>query len=322
MSAFERFSVYPCRFGDILLRDLTSVSFRTASKKSIVIPGGDLSPRAIVNCCSDPVIDLSTKDLDSLFAGGAAVSMTYGYPVNTFNPPETAPTLLQFQRRVDGAAFAAGGANSHVVASGGKGFLYVTEITAQQDDEEGVKVALSYIVMSDDGLNPPFVFSTGSILTSTPNFDGIWYLGPVRIGVIGGSLTTMTGIQSVTIRSGIDFRAPRADGDIYPINGSINAINPEIRITSLDMTANSLLTSPWGKALTVNANLSVNIFFQKGVHGGGRVAQATPVHMLIVANAADQTMDSVTVQKLDDARTEIIIRPIGPLVTSPKIAIT
>lgn len=321
MPAFERYSVFPCRFGDIVLRDLGSIGFRSASKKSIVIPGGDLSPRAVVNVSSDPIIDMQTKDLAALFAGGSNVSISQGYAVNTLTSA-TSPTLLQFQKRADGASFVSSGSSAHQVATNPKGFLHVTELSAQQDDEEGAQASLDYVVMSGDGLTQPLTFSTTSLLSSAL-FGGIWYLGPVRVGNIGGSLSSLLGVQSVSIRPGIDFRAPRADGDVFPINGSIHAIVPEIRIVVLDLIAKAgFLSTPWGKALTAGGNTSVNIFFQKGVHGGGRVAAATAEHLVVVANTADETIDSITVNKLDDARSEIIIRPIGLLSLTANIAIT
>ena len=52
MAAFNRYSIYPSRIGDLVFRDLTDFNFRSASNKAVVIPGGDLHPRAIVNCCA------------------------------------------------------------------------------------------------------------------------------------------------------------------------------------------------------------------------------------------------------------------------------
>lgn len=319
---FNRYSIFPSRIGDLVFRDLTDFSFRTASNKSVVIPGGDLHPRAIVNCCSDPMATFSTKDFDAMFSS-SQVTLQGGYAANTAGG--TAASLFQFQARVDGATFSGAGNATHTVGSNNKGFLNITDITAQQDDTEGAKISCEFTILSDDGMLEPITWNTATTLTSTPNFDGIWFLGPVRIGAHGSSTVQLPGIQSVSIKSGVVYRAPRADGCIYPHNGSVYSIVPEIRIRTLDFSQLGIKLAAGGISTFGNAFLNPTttflIYFQKGVHGGGRVAAATTQHYMVQATTGDNTMDSISVQQIDDATTEVIIRPTGGITMSVGVAI-
>lgn len=304
MSTFDRYSIYPSRFGGLVLRDMTDFNWRSATNKSVVIPGGDLHPRAIVNCCADPMATFRTKDFTAL----GTVNVQTGYGVDT---ETTAATLLQFQNRVDGAAFATANNSSHVVGTSNKGFLHCTEISAQQDDVQGAQLSMEYVLMSADGVTDPITWSGSGDLTSTPSYVGIWYLGPVYIGTAGSSTSQVKGIQSVNIRTGIVFRAPRADGSVYPQNGSVYSIVPEIRIRTLDVYAlTNFLTSPFGHAFA-NPSTSYLFYFQKGIHGGSREPRASSVHYLVTATTGDDTTDSISVQQIDDAVSEVIIRPTG-----------
>lgn len=315
--AFKRFSIYPSNFGGVLLRDLTDIDVKSASKKSIVIPGGDVHPRAIVQCCADPVLSTSTKDFDGVFGGlssAPVVDIKYGYLVDTTLGSPTSAGLIQFQHRADGATFDAAATTSHVVGTSNRGFLHCTGIDAAQDDEEGAKISLEYVLLSTDGMTDPITFSNASALSSTPNFDGIWYLGPVRVGTVGSSTVQLQGVQSISIKPGVDFRAPRGDGNVYPANGSIHAVKPEIRITVMDIgSLNLVYGSLFGRNI---ASTAFNLYLQKGAPGGSRVATTVANHYLITAATGDDTTDSISVKGLENGMAELIIRPTGGIVLS------
>ncbi len=312
---FNRYSLYAANLGGLLLRDLYDYDFQSATKKSVVIPGGSLHPQAIVNCCADPRLSFSTKDFTGVFGGSPTVSMQAGYAINTGSEDPTSAALFQYQARVDGAAFAASGTNSHTLGTSNKGFLYCTDITAQQDDERGAQIKLAYAPLSIDGLTDPVSFNTASTLTSSPLYVGIAFLGPVVLGDPSGSFGSLRGVQSVSIKTGIDYRSPRADGCVFSINGSIHALIPEIRITTKDPAYQSrILANPFGRAFT--AGTAFNIYFRKGVHGAGRVANSAAEHFVVKAQTGDDTTDSISVRELDDATCEIIVRPSNQIIPS------
>jgi len=312
---FDRYSIYPVKIGDILIRDVSNFDLKSASKKSSVIPGGSLHPSAIVNCCADPMITFGSRDMLGLFAGGASIGMQSGYAVNVNAGSPTPAALFQMQKRVDGGSYVGAGIGSHLVGTNGKGFLFLDGLVAQQDDEEGAKASLSYVLMSPDGLTSPVSWSATSALTSSPNFNGIWYLGPVRVGTYGSSTTQVEGIQRVEIKAGFTVKAPRADGGVFPVNCSINSIVPEITIRTLHPAGHSsFLGTPWGHAFAGGGGSgSFNVFLWKGVHGGGRIAANVAEHMLITASTGDNTTDDIAVNNIDDVTTDIIIRATGGL---------
>jgi len=308
--SFDRYGIYAARIGDILLRDLSDISWRSASKKSVVIPGGDVHPRAIVNCCADPVMDFSTKALDALFAGAATVDPWIGYAVNTAGSPSTPSALLQFQKRVDGSTFASGA--NHIVGTNTKGFLNPVSISAQQDDEAGVKCMLSYSILSTDGMTPPMTWSNAAALTSVPNFDGIWFLGPATIGVVGSAGIFLGSLQSMELRFGINYRSPRGDGNVYPVNGSVHSVVPEIRFTLLNFQTDVFaMAYPWGSAYSQVGECAFQFYLQKGVHGGARVSSDVAEHIAIITHTGERTPETCSVREIDDAQVEIVLRPTG-----------
>jgi hypothetical protein len=320
-AAFNRYSIYAADLGGILLTDISDQGVRSNSRRSIVIPGGSVHPRAVVLCCADPVLQLSTKDLAGLFGGSPAIGSSFGYGVDTAAASPTDPAILQFQRRTDGGTFEAAGDLDHVVGTVNKGFLHVTDITAAQDDVNGVRVSLDFNLLSADGLTQPVTFSNAAVLTGLPAFDGIWYMGPVRIGTHGGSTTLLPGVQRTVVRPMIAFRNPRGDGQVFATNGSIHSIPAEIRITTADFGSTSwILNNMFGQDQAA-AGGNFNIFYWKGVHGGARVAAATAVHYMVTAATGATFTEDVSVREIEDGMAEIVIVPTGGITISANQAI-
>lgn len=330
-ATFARYSIYTSKIGDLVFSDMSDFNFRSASNKSSVIPGGDIHPRAIVNCCADPMATFSTKDLGTVFTD---VDLRTGYAVNA-NNASTGASLFQYQLRTDGAAFTSSGTAGHTIGTNNKGFLTVSEISAQQDDVSGAKCSMEYTLLSDDGLLDPVTWNKASTLANAPAFEGIWYLGPVVFGQHGSSTNAMQGVQSVSIRSGVNYHAPRADGCVFAGNGSISSVVPEIRIRTLDFTkytstlgvgnsggggSGGMFGSQVGSGSSPSGTSFV-IYFQKGIHGGGREPRSNAVHCMVVISTGDATTDNISVQQLDDATTEIIIRPTGGIVGTAGVVI-
>lgn len=299
--AFNRYGIYCANFAGPLLRDVTSMGFQSNSKKSLVIPGGLVNPQSIVLCCADPVWMLQTRALATLFG---PLSFTSGYPII---PDTTSPAIMQFQQRDTGGTFKGSG-NYHVTGTSESGVLFLESIMAAQDDEKGAMANLRYVFLSVDGFTQPIEFDVAATLPTTPTYQDIWYMGRVRVGQIGSSLTNFVGTVKVELRSGIDFRSPRADGAVYPVNGSIHTTFNEMRITSLDLNArNFMLNTPWHNGFVAGA--AFNVYLQKGIHGGARVADNVAEHIVVTAAAGDWTTESLQVQETDDCQAEILVRP-------------
>ena len=321
MADFSRFGIYAAQIGDLLFQDIKSTSFRSASRKSVPIPGGAIHPSAVINCASDPVIGFTTCNLDAAFGSSPSVSVWEGYKVDTVGVP-TAATLIQFQKRNFGGSFIPTGTAQHAVGTSTRGILIPRSLSVAIDDEQGAQAAFEYMPLSTTGILEPVTWSTASALTSSALFGGLWYLGPVRRGLLGSSLSDMAGLINLEINFGIDFRSPRADGCIYAVNGSTYSVVPEIRATFLDPAQRTdTLGSPWGYKY-VSAPHGWNFHLRKGAEGGGRVADATTQHVVFTTTTGDNTTDEVTVSQLDDVTTQIILRPTAGITVSTGVAIT
>jgi len=318
MAGFNRFGVYPARFGDIALNQIMGTGVRPASTKTEKIVGGDVDRSAVITAYADPMITCRTCDFDGLFAGGNVVSITAGYAVDVIGAG-TAATLVQHQKRIDGGTFVAAGNAEHYQLGSDKGFLLIDEISAEQDSITGAEVSLQYYALSDDGINEPIVPGLAA-LVNAPAFSGQWYLGPVLLGDLSGAPTQLAGVQRISIRPGLQYQHKRADGVPFACIGSIVARKPEIRVTvnTLDTAAFSTL---FHNATTEANGLAGHFYFQKGVHGGSRIAKNVANHYRVDAATGDATFESFEVRELDDTTSELIFRPTGTLALAANVVI-
>ena len=318
--ANERYSLYPSRFGDLLLRQLAGLEVLPNGTKSEPIPGGALDRGAVVTAFMEPVVRVRTIDFTGIFAGTPACSITTGYLADTTLGSPTAATLLQYQARNDGGTFKSG-ATDPINISSDKGFLYVEDISAEQDSTDGAMISLLYAAMSINGVNPPLVAAMASGgLTSTPTFNGIWYLGPVLIGTVGSG-TAIDGLRRISIRPGIEFRAKRQDGGPYPVIGSIHSRKPEI--TFGFENAKQFYTrwpNIYGNLIS-GTSTQLAFYLQKGADGGARVAAATTSHIRVLAALGDVSPDDFTVNGEDDAGFSVTMRPTTTLALTTGVAI-
>lgn len=317
MSFFDRSSLYPARFGDLLLRQIFDVGMSTENTKTRKIVSGNVDPSTVITAFADPMVSLRTADFDGVFGGIAPniVSITDGYAVSTAAGQAT--TIIQYQTREDGAVFKAAGLPNHIVLTNQKGFLLPRDIVAEQDSVEGANIGLEYYALSEDGFVKPLIEAL-TTLTSTPNFSGIWYLGPVLLGSTFAD--QLLGIQTVRINPGITYQPKRAEGEPFAEVGSIISREPEIKITTCDIVDwNAKLGELFGLAMT--SSLQVHTFFQKGIHGGRREDYTQPLHYRVSATLGDITPDDIQVQNLEDGRMEITVRAIETISITPNIVI-
>jgi len=315
-SPFNRYSLYAMQLGDRTFRDIGSNYFRTQSRKSVPIPSGDIHPRAVINAYCDPVIGFTTRDLINGLGGSPTISIATGYKVDTAGSPATGAALLQFQKRTFGGSFEGSGTTTHTVGTSTRGIAIPRTLSCRSDDEQGAQMTIEYAPLSTDGLTDPVAFSNAAALTSSGLFNGMFYLGPVKIGLIGSSLVQFPGLIGLDINFGIDFRSPRADGATFAINGSTHAVVPEIRATFFDPQAKTnLLARPWARAFSGSGS-AWNFYLQQGEHGGGRVAAGSAAHIVITALTGEESVDSIDVQGIDDATTQVVIRPTAGITAS------
>jgi hypothetical protein len=300
-----RWGVYPSRMGDVLLRQIEGVTINTGQTKSEPIPGGALDRSAIITALAEPTVRFRTGDLDGLWASSAKVDLQVGHRVDTVNATTTAATLLQFQRRVDGAGFNSG-ATVHYQITSTKGFAYVDELVAEQDSQEGAMVDVAYAALSTDGLVSPLSIAQDSAgLTSSPLYSGTWFLGPVMVGTVG-SATALEGITRVRVRPGIEYRVKRSDGAVYGNVGMIHSRKPEVffRVENVDEFY-SRIAAFFGASIP-----TVAFYLQKGAGNSTRVPRATASHVRFVASSGEWSPDSFEVAGQDDVGVEIVFRPL------------
>lgn len=278
ITTHERFVSYPARFngGGFALNHVRRVSLSPGVEKMVIIPGGSVDPAVIAEAFREPVFTIVSGDLGAVLDG---VSPVAGLAC-------TSASLIQWQQRLDGGVFA--GSGNHATFSIPKGFLYPTEITAQQDAREGAEISLLFYALRS-GANMPVVANTGQSLTGSVAVNGLYRLSKV---VFEGSV--VGGVQSVRVTTGITYQPKRESWNVAADVGSIVRREPMIEVRGTNLAKVAAV----GLGLAaVSAGLTV--YFEKiGATNGNHLSFG-------IAGGAYHT-DGFDQQGLDDAEGRIV----------------
>jgi len=222
ITSHERFTSYPAIINaGFTLNHIRSVRPAPGVQKMTIFPGGSVDPAVIAEAFREPTIDIVSGDLGTVLA---AISPVTGLAC-------TSTSTFQWQQRADGGTFQGSGA--HITLTSPKGFIYPTEISAQQDAREGAQISLRYYGLRS-GANAPLVANTAQSLSGVVAVNGLYRLSKV---VYEGSV--IGGVQSVRFNPGITYMPKRESGNVAADVGSIvqREAMLEIRGTNLSTVA-------------------------------------------------------------------------------------
>ena len=156
-------------------------------------------------------------------------------------------------------------------------------------------------VATYDGSNDPLQIADDQALPTQSTVVQTFTLGPTTIGAV-----SLDNIRSLEVNFGLQVVAEGADGDIWPTEAAIVAIEPTITLRGIDpkwlKAANIPLT---GKA-TTHANTT--IYLRKRT-ATGFVADATAEHIKITADGLVYVDDAASASGIDSAETSLILVP-------------
>jgi hypothetical protein len=308
MSVFDRWQLYPARVGEVVIAQIGLGSLSPNAEKAEIIPAGMLDRAFVGTAFAEPSVRFRTGSFLSLFGGGGKeIKIDVGYAHTTTDPT----AYMQVQRRVDGGTLGVITDVEHRQFVSTKGFVCVDSVVAEQDSKTGAIIELLYYALSPDGITNPLSFPAASALNGTPAFDSIHFLGPVWIGDPAGSPNKLKSVQKVEVRPGIKYQVKRDGGEPFAVIGSIVQRMPEIRINLSD--PNEIYSRLTPDLFGFNVNTFVNCYFQKGVQGGRRVANATAQHERLYASTAEGQIEGVSAQDQDDGTVDLVIRPMGTM---------
>jgi hypothetical protein len=210
---------------------------------------------------------------------------------------------VQFQKRVDGGAFA--GTLSHVILTSTKGMLVPKTLSCDQDQDGGAELDLDYYAQYDGTLTAnqptvPLAIATSQTLVDTPTFLSKYFLGPIYLGA--GLITAIVGWS---LDFGLTYQTKRADGDLWPQVGSIVKRIPiftfKILNTAYASTVSSLFVANPGSALT--------FYLRQGTSGGARLADNAASHIKLATATSGWCVDKMAVSNQDDVTTTILVYP-------------
>jgi hypothetical protein len=292
MAGAERYSIYPgvINGGSLNLQQISGVDISPGTSKAMIVPGGAIDTAAVPTVSADPSVTITTDDLGTVLGG---VSLTVGLAISS-------ASSFQFQQREDQGIFSSSAV--HHIITVQKGFLAISSITSNQDDEGGATCQLALTALYNGSVDP--LVPTTAALTSTPAFTGRYFHGPVY-----HNSSQVEGIISTTVNPGLVFTARRVDGAVYPSVGAITLRQPTITFTTLK-TAATGLANMFHQAITSN----LSVYFLKGVTSGTRVGDSTNIK--ISCTAGDWSQDTISVSDNGDATVSITVRPTSTLAVS------
>lgn len=232
------YSSYPAIFDALTIADVVDVRPSANVQKIVAYAGGLVTPDLIAEVNREPVVDLTAQDMETILD---AVDIMNGLACSS-------AVKIQYQLRADGGTFS--GAGNHMSLSTAKGFLHVVSIDARQDDQNAARIALKFWALKTSS-NPPLIVNISQNLTDSPNVSALFKLGPVTFE---GS--ALGGVQSVSIKTGLEYKPFRAGGSAYAGDGYIRKKAPTIEIE----TTNLKVVSAIGMGITgMSSGISVGL---------------------------------------------------------------
>lgn len=306
----ERFEIAPVSIdynsgtgagsGTLDLTQMSGFSVVPNATHTGVRVGGSLDRLGQVMSKARPNVDLRTKDLATALA---QITPTVGLLVE-----DTA--TFRLLERSEGGGFKTGTEN--VTITGHKGLIVPTELTVEQEADEGADLSLRYFPVAE-GATAPLTFADGVDLDASPAaaFTAMYFLG----GVYQNG-TEICGVQRASIDFGLDAKGIVKCVGAYPQGVLIQDRNPSIRI---QMTKVDWLAS---KSLFIESvNTTFRVYFQKATTGTDRVAVATAGHVYVGCTAGSIEFPNVGGDAPDDATVELVVHPTGTLVVNTASAI-
>lgn len=287
------YSTYPAKFDSLLIRDVVNVNPSANVKKIIAMAGGAVDPGLIAEQVREPVVDITALDLGTILA---ACSPTTGLAVSTL-------AKIQYQLRSDGGTFS--GSSDHVSLSTAKGFLHPESISAKQDEEKGAELMLKFWPQITS-TNPPLIVNVSQALTSTPNISALYRLGPVSFegSVVGG-------VQSASVKFGIDYKPFRAGGQIAAGVGFIRKRTPTFEFE----TTNQAILSQIGFGIS-GISTGCTLGFQ--LIG---TALASAAHVLLTISTGSYEVTDAGASADGDAMAKVTVTATGTISCSTSSAL-
>lgn len=301
MASGERFSGYPAVFGyndgasqTMNLRHLQAKTLNPNNMVGVMHPPGSVDPAAFLVARSKPVYNLRTPDLATLFG---VIGFRTGFCFD-----ETSTFTLQ--EREDCSTFVSGSTHTkHAIA---KGFMYLDNITAELESENGAMANLNFVPLaSAQGTLPITISGANALPSTTPTFVSAYHLGPIYVDG-----TEIPGVFSQTITPGIRIEPTPHTPGCFDTHVSIIQRDPQLSFMCKKTDEFDAF-----KLTGDNVTVSWAFYLQKAdstnATGDGRIAKATGAHVEVAAQSGRVEVRSVSFEGVESAGVEVVFTPSG-----------
>lgn len=285
--------IYPAVFTSggttVTLNQLDQVDPQPGIEVLEAMVAGSLDPAFIATAFAENKVNFASRDVQTILAG---VGLMTGFDVTTLGK-------IQYQLRKNKGGYTTGSNHINLTSTGG--LLYIADFSAKQDDKEAATINSVYCPVWD-GSTYPLVVNTAQALVGTPAATSVHTLGPVDFEAISGGLT---GVQSMTCKTGIEVKFVREGGAIFAAFVSIQKRKPTIELELFNTNIASTLTL--GTTYPITSGCSV--YLQRVIAGGGRYAYGTSNHIKAAVTEGTYRLDSLSGSKQDNAKLKLTIMP-------------
>lgn len=284
-----------------VLKQVRSSSHRTGAAVRRGRYSGGAVTRQIYGTQMEEVTTLTSGDVAGALAFNSGDFITEGLYISSGS------VVVPFKNRANGGLFQAG--SNHSSITGANAFIFPTSIEAQSDSEAGASITIETHWLSTTGVAAACTNAASQALAAEA-FNVEYACGPVDIN--GTDIASVTGIQ---VNTGIVVVKQTANSGAWPVEASIQTVDPVIDVTVHDIDEVIALTDGF------TAITGIESYFRKRSDGAQFVSDATEEH--IKFTFAGGTIAGETIEGPETGNGSVTVRFAGKvLAVSTTSAIT
>lgn len=252
------FVVTDAILGASVLKQVQNSSHRSGAVTRASRTSGAATISKLYGVKMEEVTTLTSGDVEGAAAFNSSNFITEGLYVSA------GTVTVPYKNRANGGLFQ--GSSAHSQLTGANALIIPTSFEATQDSEVGAVCTVEVHWLSTNGVLAATTGSAGnSLAAEAHNLE--FALGPVTLNAV--ELTSVTGLR---INPGLSVVKQSSKGGVYPVEASIQTVDPTVDITFHDVDeAIAAMDGFSAGALTG--------YFRARTDGGIYEADATTAHM-------------------------------------------
>ncbi len=302
------YNLYPAKFDDINLSQITAMSFSPGLQRTILRRAGSVDPRFIAINKVSPGITFTTTEIKRVLD-------KLGTPINGFpmTAETTAPFVFYLQEQPHHGTRAT---TSTFIKINITDCLVVPQSISFSDGGEAT-ISVAVIPGDTDGSNVLEITSGVADPALSGTVDQVWTAGPLKVNSASLNAAKYLNIQGGSIDFGIGVTQISGSGSAFARHVSIGSRSPSISLALSDALSlvemNRDGVSPVqniGDALDEGSGTRTTVYLTRMQESGTRDQDATATHIAIAVPGGHIASGGLSVGDAQAATHSIVITPV------------